>query len=119
VVSALPADILQQLRQQLVAARDEIAAALAAGSESAKPVELDEPIGRLSRMEAIQQQQMAKATRAGLEVRRQQVAAALAMLDAGTYGECRRCEEPIGLERLRAKPETPLCLDCQGELEQR
>jgi len=30
-------------------------------------------------------------------------------------------DEPLvrDRERLRAKPETPLCLDCQGELEQR
>ena len=70
-------------------------------------------------MDAIQQQQMAKANRAALEIRRQQVAAALAAIEAGSYGACKRCEEPIELARLRARPETPLCLGCQQEIERR
>ena len=38
--------------------------------------------------------------------------AALARLDAGTYGTCERCARPIGAERLDARPETRLCIDC-------
>ncbi len=118
-VSEVGPEELEHLRGLLIAARDEIAAALESGSAGVKPVELDEPIGRLSRMDAIQQQQMAKATRAALEIRRQQVAAALAAMESGSYGECRRCESPIELARLHAKPESPVCLECQQEIESR
>jgi len=83
------------------------------------PVDLGEPIGRLSRMDAIQQQQMARATRDALETRRQQVAAALAAVEPGDYGSCRRCKESIDAARLRVRPESPLCLDCQRDLERR
>lgn len=38
--------------------------------------------------------------------------AALARMDAGTWGRCERCEGAIGRDRLRALPETRLCLPC-------
>ncbi len=37
---------------------------------------------------------------------------ALAKLDEGTYGTCDVCEKPIVQARLRAMPESVLCLDC-------
>lgn len=43
---------------------------------------------------------------------------ALARLDAGTYGYCERCGQPIGEERLEAMPETSLCAPCRRSLEQ-
>ncbi len=85
--------------------------------ESTRPVELDQAaVGRISRVDAIQQQQMASAGRRRHEVRLRLVRAALANED---YGMCRRCEEPIGYGRLKARPETPHCVDCAGALERR
>jgi RNA polymerase-binding protein DksA len=37
--------------------------------------------------------------------------AALARIDAGTYGTCERCGKPIGEERLEAIPHATLCID--------
>jgi RNA polymerase-binding protein DksA len=39
--------------------------------------------------------------------------AALARLDAGTYGSCTSCRRPIAPERLEARPWAALCIDCQ------
>lgn len=44
---------------------------------------------------------------------------ALARIDAGTYGLCDRCEEPIGAKRLQARPITTLCIRCKEEQERR
>jgi RNA polymerase-binding transcription factor len=41
------------------------------------------------------------------------VDAALARLDAGTYGPCQSCGRPIAPERLEAIPWAALCIDCQ------
>lgn len=81
---------------------------------SAKPVDLNDPIGRLSRMDAIQQQQMALNAKRQTENSIQQVEAALARIDDGTYGVCLKCEEEISEKRLLAKPEAPFCTDCQS-----
>lgn len=43
--------------------------------------------------------------------------AALARIDAGSYGRCDDCAEPIGAGRLRALPDAARCLPCQRTLE--
>ena len=47
----------------------------------------------------------------------QDVRAALARLDAGTYGRCIVCGRPIEPARLRAIPETPYCIEHAREAE--
>ena len=44
---------------------------------------------------------------------------ALARIEGGTFGSCGACGEPIGAARLRARPETELCIDCMREAERR
>lgn len=41
-----------------------------------------------------------------------EVDAALARVDAGTYGTCERCGSPIGAARLEALPAARLCIRC-------
>ncbi len=42
---------------------------------------------------------------------------ALERLDAGTFGICEECDEPISVKRLQARPETTLCIRCKEEQE--
>jgi DnaK suppressor protein len=42
-----------------------------------------------------------------------EIEAAIARLDAGTYGVCTGCGGPIAPERLEARPWAALCIDCQ------
>lgn len=42
---------------------------------------------------------------------------ALDKIDDGSYGECERCSEPIGLARLKALPMVRLCIKCQEKIE--
>lgn len=44
------------------------------------------------------------------------VEAALARLEAGSYGTCVRCGRPIAAERLEAIPCAAHCIDCQREV---
>ena len=65
-----------------------------------KPPELDQgAVGRLSRIEAIQNQL-------------DQVSAALQRIENGSYGLCTSCREPIRFERLVVFPETRTCNGC-------
>ena len=68
--------------------------------------------GRLSRIDAMQQQEMAleQERRRQRELRR--VEAALQRIDEGTYGECVRCGDLIDPRRLEADPATPICHAC-------
>lgn len=76
-------------------------------------MDLGESIGRLARMDAMQQQQMNLNAKRQVEVSLAQVAQALDRLEQGLYGVCARCEDEIDQKRLQAKPETQFCVQCQ------
>lgn len=44
---------------------------------------------------------------------------ALDRIEEGIFGECESCEEEIGIERLKARPVTTLCIDCKTEQERK
>ena len=90
---------------------------LAALSDATEIVDLDQPIGRLSRMDAIQQQHMGKANHRAIALRMKQVAQAQKCMEDVEYGFCRRCDEPVGYRRLKARPEAAFCLRCQASRE--
>lgn len=115
----LTQDQIAELAQDMEVLRREILVSIESARSGGKPVDLGLPIGRLSRMDAIQQQHMSQAGTAALELRLRQITTALAAVESGTYGNCRRCEEPIGYKRLKAKPETPFCVRCQAESEKK
>ncbi len=107
---------LDKLKQQLEALEAELKAAEAGKADAMAPVTLDTSIGRLSRLDAIQSQQMAL----GLKARQQQallrVQNALKAVANGTYGQCRRCQEAIALERLEAQPDAVLCVNSAKQI---
>jgi len=108
---------LEQLRGKLGLLKQNLESSLEAENEAVKPVDLNQPIGRLTRMDAMQQQSMAKA---GLAAQKKQLAAiklALKDIEEGVYGQCASCGELIPFARLLAKPEAKLCVECKGSQE--
>ena len=105
-----------ELRERLVVLEGELVIAIENADDGA--VELDQTrMGRVSRIDAIQQQQMVAAGKRGQELRLRQVRAALERVQRSEYGESLSCEEPIGVKRLHARPEAPFCLRCQSQRE--
>lgn len=106
-----------ELQRTLEALAAELGSQLERSRDGARPVDLDEPIGRVSRVDAMQQQQMIAANRSAAGRRRRQVEAALERCRDGTLGECAACGDEIGWARLSARPESALCLACQQRRE--
>ncbi len=78
-----------------------------------KPVELDQTsVGRLSRMDALQNQAMQLETerRRGIELQR--IDGALMRIENGDFGDCVTCGEEIGEKRLSHDPTFATCIDC-------
>ena len=77
------------------------------------PVALDQQsVGRLSRIDAMQQQAMAEA-----EARRRRsdiarIGAALARIEEGEFGWCLSCGEAIARKRLDIDPAASQCVGC-------
>ncbi len=118
-MDALTPDQVEELRKELVALRRELARDLDSSLEGTRPVELDAPIGRLSRMDALQQQSMAQATRQAAAMRTKLAETALRRMETDEYGLCLECEDGIGYARLKARPEALLCVSCQETRESR
>ena len=109
---------LHHYRQVLEALRAELRELLEASATSADAVQLDQSkLGRLSRVDAIQQQEMAKASRASCRQRLARVDEALAALHDGEYGYCQVCGQAIDPRRLEIRPESLRCVDCQSAAE--
>ncbi len=83
------------------------------GAEATRPVALDQSrVGRLSRMDALQGQQMAAETARRRSAEIQRIKAALARIERDEYGYCLRCEEDIEEKRLESNPAVTLCIRC-------
>ena len=102
-----------QWRSKLISLRSSLERDLDIAKEFARPVDLDQPIGRLTRVDAMQQQHMALARCQRIRNRLAAISGALGRLAAGSFGECIACGDDIELRRLEARPETFLCLICQ------
>ena len=101
-------------RKKILQEIDELRALSDGSREGRAPVELDQQsVGRLARMDAMQQQSMDVARE---ERRRHRLAvlnAALCRLDEDEYGYCLACGEDILPERLDIDPAVTLCVTCQ------
>ena len=100
-------------QQLLIEQRVQLMAIVKSGEQAAETVELDQSrVGRLSRMDAMQQQAMAQATnqRRGEELRR--IAAALRRIENDEFGNCLNCDEEIAPGRLDFDPSIATCIDC-------
>lgn len=104
---------LDDFRRQLLRLRDELEATEQASRAAAQIVELDQAgIGRVSRMDAMQVQQMALESERRRQLQLQGIESALRRIADGTYGRCRACNEEINPLRLQADPTFLRCVRC-------
>ncbi len=97
----------------LKARRIELEKANKLAEQSLDAVQLDQTsVGRVSRIDAIQRQEMAKA---GEQRRLNEICriqAAMKRVAQGEYGDCLKCGEEIAEKRLEFDPAAPLCISC-------
>lgn len=106
---------LEQIRQILLQQLVDLQAMSDTLKEASKPVKLDQAmVGRLSRMDAMQGQQMAMETTRRHEQQIRKTEAALNRIKSDEYGLCFICEEEIDPRRLKADPTITRCIECVG-----
>ena len=108
-----PTPDLDHFRSTLLTLKDELLAVSSTGQEAAQRVELDQTtIGRVSRMDALQQQAMAQAAQQRRHIQLQRIKSALQRLESGEFGWCMKCGDEIARKRLDVDPTAPLCIAC-------
>ena len=106
-------DQISQFKQNLLAQRDELQELEQEFSKSGSTVILDQSsVGRLSRMDAIQDQQIALETSRRRQLHAQKIEGAFNRIESGDFGYCYICEEEIDIRRLEADPSNTRCLKC-------
>jgi len=104
---------IETLRQAIVDEIAELDSLRGQARDSCSPVVLDQQsVGRLSRMDAMQQQAMHIANDTRRQHRYAALSAALKRMNDGDYGYCHQCDEIIGAGRLAIDPAAMLCVQC-------
>jgi DnaK suppressor protein len=104
-------DLLEDDRRRTLGRLADLTAdygAVVAASRDTNADDEHDPEGATIAFERSQVGALVEQARAHLE----DVAAALARLEGGTYHQCERCGHPIGAARLEARPVARTCIDC-------
>ncbi len=105
----------EEARTALEARLEELARLDAMSAGGREPVTLQQDaVGRLSRMDAMQQQAMAQAEERRRQSERTRIRRALERLDEGDWGWCVTCGEEIAEGRLRNDPSVGTCITCSS-----
>jgi len=80
--------------------------------EKAKPIAPDCSLGRLTRMEAMAEQEVSQKILDESNLRLTRLQNALSRIDKPMFGICIECEEDIGIERMKIRPESVRCVTC-------
>lgn len=80
--------------------------------ELTRPVAPDNAIGRVSRMDAINNKSVNDAALRTAEERRRKLYTVLENVNNKDFGICRACHKPIPDARLLIRPESSLCVNC-------
>lgn len=107
--------VIDSFKKQLLNKQDELRELKVSLKTSAATVVLDQnSVGRLSRMDAMQAQQMAMESARRNENNLIQIKAALIRIENDDYGYCEICDEEIILGRLNIDPTARKCVGCCG-----
>jgi len=80
--------------------------------ELTQPIAPDDAIGRISRMEALNNKSVNEHLLAKTQAKLQKLESSLKKVDQEDYGNCRSCNQPIPVGRLMMLPEAEKCVNC-------
>ncbi len=112
-MTPLTKDDLAELREELERQLARLLRSIEASEAALAPVELDQSrVGRLSRMDELQNQSLTRNLHEREEIRLTLIRNALARMEDGTYGLCEACGSGVPFERLLVFPEATECGNC-------
>ena len=108
---------LKQLNLLLLKMKSDLQEQEKTSKETGKPVELDQTkVGRISRMDAMQAQQMALDASRRRQLKLIKIESAFQRINSGEYGYCLSCDEDIDIRRLMVDPTNTHCIECAEKM---
>jgi DnaK suppressor protein len=102
------ADIRDKITEQIHKTREQIEAY----REMTQPVAPDVSIGRVSRMDAINNKSVTEAALRQAEEKLRKLEYVLSKVDSPDFGVCLKCKGPIPVGRMLIRPESMHCVNC-------
>ena len=107
-------EIQERFRPQLEERILSLESQIQAREADAAAVEPDKSIGRLSRLDSMQMQQLSRDAQQRQKSELYRLRDALNRLDKGFYGKCQLCGSDIGEARLEIQLDASFCIRCAG-----
>jgi RNA polymerase-binding transcription factor len=80
--------------------------------ELTKPIAPENSIGRISRMDAINNKSINEAALRKAEAKLKNLELALASIDDQDFGKCAKCKKDIPIQRIMLVPQSRFCVNC-------
>ncbi|PCH91428.1 MAG: TraR/DksA family transcriptional regulator [Bacteroidetes bacterium] len=91
---------------------DKTTTSVAEYKELTQPIEPDDAIGRISRMDAINNKSINEAALRTAVLKLNRLKDVLSKLHDKDFGVCRKCSKPIPIQRILLVPQAPFCVNC-------
>lgn len=102
----------KQIKEKIIAKISEIEEEIKQLEESAKPISPDSAYGRISRVDAMNNQAITESTLNDKRTEIQRYKYTLNRIDTEEYGKCAKCGNDINFKRLLSIPYANLCISC-------
>lgn len=100
--------LIQQIEQEIIKTESLIAEY----KDMSKPVSPDDAIGRLSRMDAINNKSITEAALREAETKLKSLKQVLSKVNDPDFGLCIKCRQPIPPGRILIRPQSQYCVNC-------
>jgi DnaK suppressor protein len=104
-------ELLEKINEAISSTQNEIEQL----EELTKPIAPENSLGRVSRMDAINNKGVSEATLRTARRKLSGLQIAQSRIDAKDFGICERCKNPIPFARLMYMPESARCVHCAGK----
>lgn len=108
----MKAEERKQLKEKIIEAITHTEKEVERLEDATKPIAPENSIGRISRMDAINNKGVAEASLRSARRKLSKLKVALTKIDAPEFGICARCKKPIPSARLMYMPESTYCVNC-------
>ena len=103
---------LDKIRELIEAEIEKTEQSVAQYRDLTKPIAPENAIGRVSRMDAINNRSVTEAALRTAEKKLQGLKNILPRIGEPDFGQCARCQQPIPIQRILLMPSSPFCVRC-------
>ena len=111
-MSGLPKEKRKEIKAKIIEAIDQCEKALEQLEDATKPIAPENSLGRLTRMDAINNKGVSDAAKRQKQRQLQKLKKALESIDKPSFGVCKECGNMINPKRIMYLPESDTCINC-------